>query len=70
MKEDINRLEQALHTKEAELVNLKNCAVELEQKSEEVRRSCSAEVVCDLLILFVFIISLFLQVQESISIMI
>ncbi|VDK82968.1 unnamed protein product [Onchocerca ochengi] len=44
MKEDINRLEQALHTKEAELVNLKNCAVELEQKSEEVRRSCSAEV--------------------------
>ncbi|KAK6104821.1 hypothetical protein QQG55_17780 [Brugia pahangi] len=44
IKEDIDKLEQALHAKEAELVNLKNTAVELEQKSEDVRRSCSSEV--------------------------
>uniref|UniRef100_A0A0R3RZU7 TPR_MLP1_2 domain-containing protein n=1 Tax=Elaeophora elaphi TaxID=1147741 RepID=A0A0R3RZU7_9BILA len=44
MKEDISKLEQALHAKEAELVNLKNTTVGLEQKSEDVRRSCSSEV--------------------------
>lgn len=55
MKEDISKLEQALHIKEAELVNLKNAAVELEQKSEDVKRSCSSEVVCDSSTFFAFI---------------
>ncbi|EJD73977.1 viral A-type inclusion protein repeat containing protein [Loa loa] len=44
MKEDISKLEQALRVKDAEVVNLKNTAVGLEQKSEDVRRSCSSEV--------------------------
>ncbi|MCP9263944.1 Viral A-type inclusion protein repeat containing protein [Dirofilaria immitis] len=44
LKEEINKLEQALHVKETEFVNLKNTAIELEQKSEDVKRSCSSEV--------------------------
>ncbi|KAL3995620.1 hypothetical protein ACH3XW_26595 [Acanthocheilonema viteae] len=44
MKEDISKLEQALHVRETELMNLKNTTVELEQKSEDIRRSCSSEV--------------------------
>ncbi|VDK82623.1 unnamed protein product [Litomosoides sigmodontis] len=44
MREDISKLEQTLHIKEAELVNLKNAAIELEQKSEDIKRSCSSEV--------------------------
>lgn len=48
MKEEVSKLEQALHVKETELMNLKNAALECEQKSEDVKRSCLSEVVCDL----------------------
>uniref|UniRef100_A0A915Q1E2 Nucleoprotein TPR/MLP1 domain-containing protein n=1 Tax=Setaria digitata TaxID=48799 RepID=A0A915Q1E2_9BILA len=44
MKEEISKLEQMLQNKEAEVVNLKNNTAELEQKCEDIKRSCSSEV--------------------------
>lgn len=60
MKEEISKLEQTIHVKETEIVNLKNIAVEQGQKSEDIRRGCLSEVVCNSLIFFFFN----LQMQE------